>query len=144
MKFKVMSEKQISSNTDNFVTAEEKGYPKIVAPLTYFVRVSQDEVLGYTSYRDMGGFYFVGNTFIHPNARGQGVYSELLSHRNRCLPEKPKVTLVNPINGTNPEILFAQVEKQGGIKVTCYEDVADIMSKEIYNHLVELPIFIYR
>ena len=144
MKFKIMTEKQISNRTEGFVTAAEKGYPEIVAPLTYFVRVSQDEVLGYTSYRDMGGFYFVGNTFIHPIARGQGVYGELLSHRNRCLPEKPKVTLVNPINGTNPEILFAQVEKQGGVKVTCYEDVADIMSKEIYEHLVKLPIFIYR
>ena len=144
MKFKIMTEKQISNRTKDFVTAAGKGYPEIVAPLTYFVRVSQDEVLGYTSYRDMGGFYFVGNTFIDPNSRGQGVYGELLSHRNRCLPEKPKVTLVNPINGTNPEILFAQVEKQGGVKVTCYEDVADIMSKEIYDHLVKLPIFIYR
>ena len=144
MRFHVMNEKQLRNITDNFVTAIEKGYPEIVAPLTYFVRVNHNEMLGYTSYRDMGGFYFVGNTFIHPNSRGQGVYSELLSHRNRCLPEKPKVTLVNPINGTNPEILFAQVEKQGGIKVTCYEDVADIMCEEIYNLLVELPIFIYR
>tara|TARA_R100001463_G_scaffold75912_4_gene129895 strand:- start:716 stop:1150 length:435 start_codon:yes stop_codon:yes gene_type:complete len=144
MKYQVMNEKQVRVITENFVTAVEKGYPEIVAPLTYFVRVNQEEVLGYTSYRDMGDFYFVGNTFIDPKARGQGVYSELLSHRNRCLPEKPKVTLVNPINGTNPEILFAQVKKQGGSQVNSYQEVRDIMPKEIYERLNTLPIFIYR
>lgn len=144
MKFRVMSEKQVRNITDNFVTAVEKGYPEIVAPLTYFVRLSREEVLGYTSFRDMGGFYFVGNTFIHPNARGRGVYSELLSHRNRCLPEKPKVTLVNPINGTNPDILYAQVQKQGGVAVESYIDVEDIMSEEMYESFIGLPVFIYR
>ena len=46
MRFHVMSEKQLRNITDNFVTAIEKGYPEIVAPLTYFVRVNHNEMLG--------------------------------------------------------------------------------------------------
>ena len=92
----------------------------------------------------MGDFYFVGNTFILPEARGKGVYSELLSHRNRCLPDKPKITLVNPINNTDPEVLYAQVRKQGGVEVLCYSDVEEIMSQEMFDIIKELPVFIYR
>ena len=144
MKFKVMSEKQIRNITDNFVCPILKGYPEIVSPLTYFARLENNSLLGYTSYSDMGEFYFVGNTFILPEARGKGVYSELLSHRNRCLPDKPKITLVNPINNTNPEVLYAQVRKQGGVEVLCYSDVEEIMSQEMFDTIKELPVFIYR
>ena len=92
----------------------------------------------------MGDFYFVGNTYVMPHSRGQGIYGRLLTSRNKHLSDKPKVTLVNPIEGTDIEILKNQVAKQGGVEVTCYEQVADIMSQDLYKTLCCLPVYIYR
>jgi hypothetical protein len=143
MKYQMMLENVIRKEAD-IVCAKDKGYPEIVTPLTYVTRMSPDnEIMGYTCYSDMGDFYFVGNTYINPNNRGKGIYGDILFHRNRCLHDKPKITLVNPINGTNPEILFAQVEKQGGVRVSFYAMVSHLMSRDLYEKLNVLPMFVY-
>ena len=122
----------------------EKGYPSIVCPVTYFVGACYPEVIGYTSFSDMGSFYFVGNTYILPQHRGKGYYKKLLSDRNKHLNDKPKVTLANPLDNTEPDILHTQVAKQGGVRIYCYTQVCDIMTEKTYNNLSSLPMFIYR
>ena len=134
-------------STENLVDKpcpQDKGYPSIISPVTYFVGACYPEIIGYTSFSDMGDFYFVGNTYIVPKHRGNGYYGELLRNRNKHLNDKPKVTLANPLDNTEPQILRAQVAKQGGVEIYCYTQVCDIMTEETYNNLSRLPMFIYR
>jgi len=137
----------IFQSETNFIDSSnpvDKGYPQSVTPVTYFVGSIYPNIVGYTSYRDMGSFYFVGNTYIDPKFRGLGLYSQLLNERNRWLGDKPKITLANPIENTNIKILEYQVAKQGGMVVTNYDEVCDIMTKDLYDILQTLPMFIYR
>ena len=123
---------------------EEKGYPSIITPVSYFVGCQYPHIVGYTSFKDMGDFYFVGNTYVMPDFRGQGLYNQLLSDRNDYLHDKPKVALANPIEDTDISILKEQVAKQGGVPVYCYTQVSDLMTEEVYYAMVGLPMFIYR
>ena len=125
-------------------TPSQKGYPSIIEPITYLIGCCYPYMVGYTSFSDMGNFYFVGNTYITPAHRGQGLYSRLLSERNEYLGNKPKITLANPIENTNLEILENQVTKQGGVPVGAYDEVSDIMGREVYDVLSTLPMFVYR
>ena len=122
----------------------DKGYPPIIGEVTYFVGACYPEIIGYTSFSDMGEFYFVGNTYIIPKHRGKGYYNELLRDRNNHLNDKPKVTLANPIDDTAPDILLNQVAKQGGVRVYCYTQGCDIMCERVYADLSNLLMFIYR
>lgn len=142
--FDILQEVELKERLENFQSSTDKGYPESVSPLTYYTRKENDEILAYSSFSDMGGFYFVGNTYVMPHSRGQGIYGRLLTSRNKHLSDKPKVTLVNPIEGTDIQILKNQVAKQGGVEVTCYEEVADIMSQDLYKTLCCLPVYIYR
>ena len=142
--FDVLGEVAVKEYTDNFQCSTQKGYPEFVKPLSYYVKIDAGEILGYSCFSDMGDFYFVGNTYIMPQNRGQGIYSKLLSNRNKYLGTKPKVTIANPIEGTDMKVLKRQVAKQGGVEVSGYEDVSDIMSEETYNSFPDLPMFIYR
>ena len=56
---------------------------------------------------------------------------------------KPKVTLLNPIEGTNLARLSAMVEKRGGVKIEKYSQVDDIMSEPMYNEMKKLPMYRY-
>ena len=132
------------TNFTDSLNPSDKGYPSIVEPVTYFVGAIYPNIVGYTSFADMGDFYFVGNTYIDPEYRGCGYYTQLLSDRNNHLYDKPKVTLVNPLNDTNLNILKQQVIKQGGNPVYCYTQVSDIMSEGVYAELAEFPMYIYR
>lgn len=80
---------------------------------------------------------------LHPRI-GHGLYSRLLSERNEYLHDKPKITLANPIEDTTLEILEQQVAKQGGLAVDTYDEVSDIMKREVYEVLSALPMFVYR
>ena len=132
------------TNFTDTLNPTDKGYPAIVEPVTYFVGSIYPNIVGYTSFADMGDFYFVGNTYVAPEYRGQGHYSQLLSDRNNHLYDKPKIALVNPMNDTDINILREQVAKQGGEAVYCYTQVSDIMSEGVYADLAELPMYIYR
>lgn len=125
-------------------TPSQKGYPSIIEPITYLIGCCYPYMVGYTSFSDMGNFYFVGNTYITPTHRGQGLYGSLLTQRNEYLTDKPKITLANPIENTTVEILEHQVKKQGGIPVKAYDEVSDIMAREVYDVLSALPMFVYR
>ena len=142
--YQLMNESQIKDKLSSFQCPVDKGYPQLVTPLTYYTRVDGEEILAYSSFSDLGTFYFVGNTYVLPKNRGQGIYGDLLTNRNNHLNDKPKITIVNPIEGTDIDILHRQVAKQGGVKINLYIQVADFMSKELYTELRDLPIYFYR
>lgn len=115
-----------------FQTPEEKGYPKVFNLMTYWVLYNNDEPVAYTGSLDMGKFHFVGNTYILPQYRKNGWHSHLLAHRNENLEPKPKITILNPIDGSQMFHLVKVVEGLGYIPVCTYEGVRDIMSEKLY------------
>jgi len=117
-----------------FQTAVEKGYPSIFQYLNYWVLIEPMDNLkvGYTGSLDMGHFHFVGNTYILPEFRKGGFHSFLLSERNKRLPLKPKITILNPIEESQMFHLVKVVTKLGYHPVNSYEDVRDIMSEKMY------------
>jgi hypothetical protein len=129
---------------DNFVTAEEKGYPSIISPLKIVAEFDDEtnKLKGYTSFRDLGKFHFVGNGYVYD--REGGTFRKVLNFRDNFLgSSKPKVTLLNPIEGTNLARLSAMVEKRGGVKIEKYSQVDDIMSESMYNEMKKLPMYRY-
>jgi len=129
---------------DNFVTAEEKGYPSVISPLKIVAEFDDEtnKLKGYTSFKDLGKFHFVGNGYVYD--REGGVYAKVLDFRDNFLgSSKPKVTLLNPIEGTNLARLSAMVEKRGGVKIEKYSQVDDIMSEPMYNEMKKLPMYRY-
>ena len=115
-------------------TCVEKGYPEIVEDgLDYWVMVSYEgDVIGYTCSKDMGDWIFVGNTYIMRNYRGNNIHKILLTYRNHRLEPKPKVTIMNPIEGTSMSQLVKAVEDLGYECVSSPDDVADIMDERTY------------
>ena len=129
---------------DNFVTAEEKGYPSVISPLKIVAEFDDEtnKLKGYTSFRDLGKFHFVGNGYVYD--REGGTFRKVLNFRDNFLgSSKPKVTLLNPIEGTNLARLSAMVEKRGGVKIEKYSQVDDIMSESMYNEMKKLPMYRY-
>ena len=127
---------------DEFIKAEDKGYPSIVHPLK-IVGDFDDEtnkLKGYTSYKEFDDFYFVGNSFSFV----KGSFGKVIKHRDSKLDaDKAKITLLNPLEGTNPQQLIQFVEKRGGVKVEEYSQVDDIMSEDTYNEMKVLMMFRY-
>ena len=55
--------------------------------------------------------------------------------------DKPKITLLNPKEGTSLSRLNSLVIGRGWSKVESYEDVKDIMDEQNYNQLSILPMY---
>lgn len=115
-----------------FQIPSEKGYPEIFDLMSHWVMFHNNIPIGYTGSLDMGHFHFVGNTFILPQYRQMGWHSYLLSFRNHHLGLRPKITVLNPIDGTHMVNLIKVVSKLGYEPVLDYEDVIDIMSEKLY------------
>ena len=130
---------------EEFVSAEEKGYPSILHPLKIVADFDDEtnKLRGYTSYRDFGKFFFVGNSFVFD--KEGGVFGRLVSHRNDTIIGKdtPKITLLNPLKGTDLSRLSSYVERRGGVKITEYSQVDDIMDEETYDEFKKLPMYRY-
>ena len=122
----------------------EKGYPAIFDKMNYWVLFIKGVPVGYTGSLDMGNFIFVGNTYISKPHRKNGNHSFLLSERNKKLPEKPKITILNPIEESQMFHLVKVVERLGYRPVYNYDDVADIMDKEFYLKLLNAEQQIWR
>lgn len=127
---------------EEFVLAEEKGYPSILHPLKIVADFDDetDKLRGYTSFRDFGKFFFTGNTYVFD--KGKGIYPKLLGFRNKLI-DKPKITLLNPIEGTTLERLASGVKKIGGVEIKDYSQVDDIMDESMYGKLNVLPMYRY-
>lgn len=140
---KVLTESAVSDNMPNFRTASDKGYPTKVSPLNLVSEVNDEgEVLGFTSYKDMGAFFFVGNSYVSPNHTGQGIYGKLLQERNKHTGGKPRITLLNPLDEESRKKV-ERVAARLGDKVTSYSQVQDIMNKPMYAELSKLPMYRY-
>jgi len=127
---------------EEFTSAEKKGYPSIIHPLKIVAEFDDDtnKLKGYTSYRDFGKFYFVGNSMSWE----KGTFLKVLNARKKALEDdKPRITLLNPIQGTKLARLSATVEKRGGIKIDDFSQVDDIMDESMYDKLNILPMYRY-
>lgn len=115
-------------------TCVDKGYPEIIEEgLDYWVMITYDGcIIGYTCSKDMGDWVFVGNTYIMRQYRGNNIHRIILTYRNHHLPQKPKVTIMNPIEGTPMNQLVSAVEALGYTVVSSPDDVADIMDERMY------------
>lgn len=136
----VPEENLISLN--EFVKAEDKGYPSVIHPLKIVAEFDDetDKLKGYTSFRDFGDFYFVGNSFSFV----KGSFGKVMEYRKRLLgSSKPKITLLNPLQGTDVQRLENFVKGRGGVKITSYSQVDDIMNKDFFDRLNILTMFRY-
>jgi len=124
-------------------SASDKGYPRELNDANYIVESDDetDAILGYTTIKDFGKFYFVGNGLSYES--GRGVWKKLLTHRNKHYDDKPKITLLNPIPPITVADLLPMIERLGGEEVKTYDDVSDIMSERRYNSWSKLPMYRY-
>lgn len=121
--------------TNEYQTPSEKGYPEVFDLMSFWVLFYDEIPIGYTGSLDMGHFHFVGNTYILPQYRQMGWHSYLLSARNHHLGLRPKITVLNPIDGTHMANLVKVVSKLGYVPILSYEDVRDIMSENLYKEV---------
>ncbi len=132
---------QLRDKLPNFQTAQEKGYPSILDNLTFVADLTEDgKVMSYTAFMEFDKFYFVGNGYSAPEFRGSDSWRNIISARDSML-DKPKITLLNPKEGTSLSRLNSLVIGRGWSKVESYEDVKDIMDEQNYNQLSILPMY---
>lgn len=140
---KVLSEAEIGEIVENFKTAVEKGYPSVVTPLNLVAEVDKSgNIEGFTSYKDMGDFFFVGNSFIYESGRGKGLFGDLRRERDEYTRGKPRITLLNALDVKSAAKVEAIASKTGD-KVTEYSQVEDIMNEKIYNEMSVKPMYRY-
>ena len=115
-------------------TPVEKGYPNCFSKMSYWVLLEEDEPVAYTASKGYGSFTLVGNTYVKSKFRKQGSHGKLLAERNKRL-AGPKVTVLNPIEESNMQHLAKVVSRLGYTQVESYDDVQDIMGKEMYDEI---------
>ena len=131
-------------NVEGFVRAEEKGYPSILHPLKIVAEFDDEtnKLKGYTSFRDFGRFNFVGNSYVFD--KEGGTFRKVLTFRDKHLgSSKPKITLLNPLEGTDLGRLSSYVESRGGKRIQDYSQVDDIMEESMYNEMKKKPMYRY-
>ena len=139
----VLTEAQVAEKVEKFKTAVEKGYPSIVTPLNLIAEVNEaGEIEGFTSYKDMGKFFFVGNGLIYEIGRGKGLWGSLLKERNKYTSGKPRIVLLNPLDAKSAAKVEAFAAKEGD-KVTEYSQVEDIMDEDTYFEMSKKPMYRY-
>lgn len=138
----LMTESSVSKIYPNFKTATERGYPSIINPLTLVVKKVGEELGAFTSFSDMGKFYFVGSGFSNPKYEGQGHFRQVRESRDDYTKGKPRITLLNPIDEKSREMVFRMARKNGE-EVISYEQVKDIMTEQEYGAMSILPMFRY-
>ena len=128
----LMAENSVLSRMKGAKSAVEKGYPSIITPLTLVVKKEGEKLVAYTSFSDLGDFFFVGNAHTDPDEQGKGYYSQVISSRNEYTKGKPRVTLLNPKDERSVSVTRAMVRRGGGKEIQSYDDVSDFMSEEDY------------
>tara|TARA_R110000744_G_C19220575_1_gene547054 strand:+ start:118 stop:591 length:474 start_codon:yes stop_codon:yes gene_type:complete len=140
---KVQPESELE-HLDEWVSAQEKGYPSILTRLSIVANYNDEtgELDAYTSYKDFGKFYFVGNS--KNITKIKGAYGKSLKYRNNKLgSSKPKITLLNPKDGTTLEHMENGVFNNNGIRINSFSQVDDIMDEATYKELNILPMYRY-
>jgi hypothetical protein len=117
---------------------KSKGYPNQYLDATYFMLVCEDALVGYTSFKHMGTYILVGNTYVQKNWRGKQIHSDLLTHRNKYLIDTfglPILTVLNPRDGVSVEQLRETVSSLGYERCRLYSHVGHAMTKEDWQDL---------
>jgi len=142
-KVELMSENEASTQMEAFTRAVERGYPSVITPLTLVAKVKDGKVLGFTSFSDMGKFFFVGSSLVSPEARGTGIYGEVIRYRDTQTGGKPRITLIGAKKPEHIATVSKVIERNNGVKVNSYEQVRDIMDESTYNQMRVLPMYRY-
>ena len=131
----IMTEGSVLSRMKGAKSAVEKGYPAFITPLRLVVKKDGEKLVSYTSFSDLGDFFFVGNSYTAPDEQGKGYYSQVMSSRNDYTKGKPRVALLNPLDERAVSVTRAMVGRSGGKEIQSYDDVSDFMSREDYDAL---------
>lgn len=140
-RIEVLPESEVEDMADKqglkWQSSKEKGYPVSNLTMVADIDDENDSLKGYTSFKDMGKYYFVGNSYSYQ----KGSFGKVLAHRNdKVVPKNtPKITLLNPIEGSTREGLMRMVSRGGGIEIKDYSMVDDIMSEQEYERLTANP-----
>ncbi len=131
----LMAESSVLSRMEGAKSAVEKGYPAFITPLTLVVKKEGEKLVAYTSFSDLGDFFFVGNSYTAPDEKRKGYMSSVISSRREHTKGKPRVTLLNPLDEASIPAIKAVVRREGGKEIQSYDDVSDFMSREDYDAL---------
>lgn len=142
---KIIPEEEVKDR-ENFTMARDKGYPSIVHPLKLVAEFDDitEELIGYSSYKDFGKFYFVGNNYTSPKHTGKGINTKVMRARNRALDKsKPRIALLNAFDRKSEMYIINKLKEGGAKEVLSYEQVDDIMTESQYNQMKVKRMFRY-
>mgnify|MGYP003114522094 CR=1 FL=1 len=122
----ICHEGDLQKNWPNLITMKEKGYP--ITNAKFYVKYIHDEPVGHICYKDMGNWYFIGNSYIKEQYRGQGIYNELMEKRNSDLKNKTKIAILIPIENSELSRLENRISKRNYVKVDGFSDLYGTMS----------------
>ena len=118
---------------DGFLTALEKGYPEHVCEQLFVIgKFIDEEIIAHTSFADMGTWYFIGNNYVKPKHRKNGILKEMVQRRNSRLAHYPKIAILRPIEDTDLVQLTEFLQTLGYSEVLSYADVSDVMLESEY------------
>ena len=119
---------------DGFLTAFEKGYPEHVCDNLFVIgKFIDEEIIAHTSFADMGTWYFIGNNYVKPIHRKNGILKEMVLRRNKRLAHYPKIAILRPIEETDLDQLTEFLKTLGYSEVLSYADVSDVMLESEYD-----------
>ena len=140
----IMTEESVLSRMKGAKSAVEKGYPAFITPLKLVVKKEGEKLVAYTSFSDLGDFFFVGNSYTDPDEQGKGYYSQVMSSRNDYTKGKPRVTLLNPLDERSISVTRAMIRRGGGKEIQSYDDVSDFMSEDDYKAMFSTGLVGFR
>jgi hypothetical protein len=126
----IMSEQELQAEWDSLITMEEKGYP--ITDAMFYVKYIDGKPIGHICFKDMGKWYFIGNSYIKRRYRGMGYYDELMTKRNEDLEDKPKIAVVIPIEDSDINRLEDRISIRGYEKIDSFWDIYGIVSVRDY------------
>ena len=101
-------------------------------------------MVAYTSFSDLGDFFFVGNSYTVPDEQGKGYYSQVIGSRREYTKGKPRVALLNPKNERAIAATRTIIRREGGKEIQSYDDVSDFMKKEDYDAMFSTGLIGFR
>ena len=126
MTIKIMDEEALQLYWSDLITMKEKGYP--IDNAMFYVKYINNKPVGQICFKDMGNWYFIGNSYIKKEYRGQGIYNELMEKRNKDLKDKIKVAILVPIENSELHRLEDRISKRDYSKVNSFFDLYGTMS----------------
>jgi predicted GNAT family acetyltransferase len=120
------NEEELQKDWPNLITMEEKGYP--IRNARFYVKYIKNQPVGHICYKDMGNWYFIGNSYVKSKFRNQGIYDELMRKRNDDLRDKPKIAILIPIEDSELNRLEERISKRGYEKISTYFNAYKIIS----------------